>query len=291
MPNALTPWDMEYGPYWMQGRRRREVQRRALGMPETSPAVEAAEVFGYEQARRREKLVARQQQINNYYKDRAMRQAEKAASQQQLGQAVQGVGSLALGGYKLGKEMGIWGKPKGTYTISGTKGYTGPMETPLQPEGALDYIPTGEMVTSGEEALLGQEAIEASQAINFPSVPASNIVTSGEEALNAATLAGEPLMPAISPVTETAIPYAGSIISSVGEGAMGTGLAVEAGTSAATAGATAAAEAGAMAGIDAGLMTTLGPVFSVLGPVGWGLGAIGGIASLLFGDKLKEWFS
>ena len=50
-----APWQMTYGPYWEAEQRRREVGRRALGMPEVSPSTVAAEQYGVEEARLGEK--------------------------------------------------------------------------------------------------------------------------------------------------------------------------------------------------------------------------------------------
>ena len=288
-----APWEMTYGPYWQQEIRRREASRRALGMPTVSPAQEAAEWYGIEEARLKEKRALTQQNMENYYKNEQLEMMKDAQKQKMLSDTVTGVGSLALGGYKAGKELGIWGKPAEAIGSQGggaeagiTQATTSAMEpvTWGSPEwagnlgvgGAGGFGPS----TGAEAALTSQLSYGATSGAGEGILGLTGAVSGATEGVSGGTAA---LGPTAGAITETTLPAIPVATEGVGA-ALGATGAAEAGIGAAEAG-MGAAEAAA---------TTGGSIFGslgVLGPVGLGVGLVGGILALAFPNILEDWFS
>ncbi len=264
-----APWEMNYGPYYESERRRREVGRRALGMPEVSPAVEAGELYGVEQARLGEKRAYMQQAITNWNNQQTIKQAKSAANQKMAGQAITGGASLALGGYRLGKEVGLWGGEEaatGTTTFNNVAGFnpSNLSEVSLttageaMPEsiagGGMEAVPGLTAGTeAGESMLVGGEIGGSALPGAITEAPAifSSGVTAGEAAASAA--------------------FEGS--AALATGAIEGAAAIETGATAATVATTAT--------LDASILSAS----SFIGPVGIVLGVAAIAVTTLMGNK------
>ncbi len=301
-----APWEMKYGPYWEAELRRKEVQRRALGMPEKAPSQTAAELYGIEQARLGEKRQYMGQAITNWQNQQTIDAARRAASQKTAGQALTGAGNLALYGYKGGKALGLWGGAKpATATLTGGFESTGPMERGLTTagQGMAESYPGGGMAGEAIPGGYGEEVISsfAPEATALPTgelpsaVPGAitetpaileSTLPSATAIVSGAATAAEALAPAITETTLEAIPIAVEGIGAAIEGGTAAVTGIETGVTAGTA----AIEAGATAATTGTTIGTTWGVSSWLGPVGWAAGLVLTAASLIFGDELAELF-
>lgn len=260
------PWEMNYGPYYESERRRREVGRRALGMPEVSPAVEAGELYGVEQARLGEKRQYMQQAITNWQNQQTIKQAKSAANQKMAGQAVTGGASLALGGYRLGKEVGLWGGEKAATGLTGggegalaTQAGTGAVNPATV--GSAEYLGSAGLGEGGVMQAVPELTSGAAEGI-FGAEAVGGAIPGGVEA----GIAGVEAAGAITETSLAAVP----VVSGVVEGAMGTGVA-----------ATTAAIEGGVAATEAGILSAS----SIIGPAGLILGVAAIAVTTLMGSE------
>jgi len=250
MPLAIS----KFGPYYDIERRRREVSRKALGMEPTPPAQLAGEEYGARKAELSEERAGRREQFEKGLALRQVSTQEKAQEQQSLGLAIRGIGSipsLIQSGAGAGKALGLWG---------GAKAITSPWA-----------------ITGAEEALGGLAGIGGAEA-----------VAGGVGAAGAAGGVGGVAGAAIGGVAGAAEAGigAGAGILTGAEEALG-GLAGISGTTGF--GAAGAGVTGITAGAETGLFGLLG-LSSFLGPVGIGLGLVGGLLSTIFGDEISKLF-
>ncbi len=264
-----APWEMNYGPYWESELRRREVGRRALGQPEVSPAVKAGELYGVEEARLGEKRGYMQQAMTNWQNRQTINMAKKQQSQKMAGQAVSGVANLALTGYKVGKEAGLWGGEASKEVPMNTLEWG---ETAYGPSGgtagtALPQAVPGAITGSSQAG----EAIGAASLIEPAGFGATGPMEVG--LTTAGTLAPQ------------AITGGGGITTAIGSELLAPEMAGIAMGAEAVTGAAAAASP-----VETGLASVLG-FTGTLGPVGWVVGGVLSILSLAFGDQLGKIFN
>lgn len=278
-----APWEMNYGPYMEEELRRREVGRRALGMPEVSPAIRAGELYGVEQARLGEKRQYLHQAVTNWQNQQNIDMARKQQSQRTAGQAVSGVANLALTGYKAGKELGLWGKEavSGPIKTGGADlvGQTGDITSQVGGGITSEAVP-GTMLGESGELIPASEAL-TSELGSIPSIT-SNAGFGATGPMEAGlTIAGAFAPEAVAGGGQAAITGVEGVLGTAGVGAEL--LAPE------VIGAGTEAVVGANTAVETGLSGVLG-LSSIAGPVVLVIGGVLSILSFAFGDELGKLF-